>query len=85
LPFVNQKTTDNWLNIFPNPALEFISIESGMDYNWVRIFSLSGQEVFAGEIIGSERVDISGLNAGVYLVQIYNHNDLVKTRKLLKK
>ncbi len=73
------------VNIFPNPALEFISIESGMDYNWVRIFSLSGQEVFAGEIIGSERVDISGLNAGVYLVQIYNHNDLVKTRKLLKK
>lgn len=73
------------VNIYPNPAIDFISIDGSIDYNWVLIFSLTGQEVYSGQISNSDVVDVSGLNTGVYLVHIYNSNDLVKTRKLLKK
>src|SRR5690554_1628 len=73
------------LNIYPNPASNFVNFEiDGLENGNVIINSITGQEVVNTTINNSKQVDVSNLNNGVYIYTVRNSNgEVVKTNKLI--
>ncbi|GAK91373.1 hypothetical protein JCM19297_872 [Nonlabens ulvanivorans] len=73
-------------SIYPNPASDTISIYGGasqFDTISYQLYSITGQLVQNG-IYNNDSVDVSELNSGLYLLQLYNENKLVDILKLIK-
>lgn len=64
---------------YPNPAKDFINFAS--ENNKVEIYSLKG-ELIKIKSKGQKQLNISDLNNGVYLIKIYNMEDVI-TRKFI--
>ena len=58
-----------YIGIFPNPASRLIRIDRYMDITSVNIYSISGQVVYQSTQ-ATERIDVSGLESGLYLLEI---------------
>lgn len=59
------------ISLFPNPSSDFIQIKSkNSEKLGVKIFSMTGQLVLKGTYASDEKIDVSKLNVGVYLVQV---------------
>ena len=70
--------------IYPNPANNQISIEVDADYT-LTITDLNGRQLSKTELItGSQSVDLSGLNKGVYILRFENEYNYYY-RKIIKK
>jgi hypothetical protein len=65
-PFDNKLETD--FNISPNPATDFINIETESLTEEIEIYNMLGIPVL--KTIGSSQIDVSGLSRGVYYVKI---------------
>jgi len=66
-------TTQSSLNVFPNPATNFISIETGMihDVVVVTISDMTGKTVFQQEFTHADpTINISALNNGIYAIHV---------------
>lgn len=74
--------TENSAVIYPNPASDFVNIESKEDINSVEIYAMTGQQVMTG---ASSELNVSHLNKGIYLIKIYLKNGKTETHKLIKK
>ncbi len=77
------------INIFPNPAKEFIHIQftenifqSGI---LVNIIDIWGKTMFKQKITSGEtKLDISNLRSGTYFLKIQNSNQIFKSIKFIK-
>jgi len=69
-----QTMTKNTVNTYPNPADDYITV-SGIDtkQSQINIYTTSGQEV--QRAVNFERIDISSLSPGAYLVKIQTTNE----------
>lgn len=74
--------SENSAVIYPNPANDFVNIESLEKVSSVEIYSLTGQKVL---VSGSDKINVSRLNTGIYLVKIQLENGKAETHKLIKK
>ena len=73
------------IKFYPNPANEYVNIESPYQINQVIVFSVSGLKVLHINVDSkSVRADLSGLNRGSYLVHIQTDNGKV-VQKLIKR
>ena len=72
--------------VYPNPFEDYIFIDKSGRYQKVELIDLLGQIVYTGNAIVNNRIDLSHLVPGVYLLNFYNikHN-LSQTFMLLKK
>ncbi len=76
---------ENEINIFPNPAIEIITIESNLNSGTIHIININGQEIYSSDFFGSNnKVDISNLTSGIYFVRISN-NEISYFKKLVIK
>src|SRR5690606_30738798 len=55
----------NSATIYPNPATDFVNIESKEKVNSVEIYSMTGQKVLTNP---SDKINVSHLNKGVYII-----------------
>jgi len=70
--------------IHPNPARDFISINFGIDEKFnINITTIDGKQVIARQIINGEKIDISGLVNGIYLLRIDSEGK-IQHRKFIK-
>ena len=69
------------LLITPNPSIDFIRLDPSLDQ--LEIFSLSGERISFLNITNG-KVDISELNAGLYIVHAYRGDTLVGISKFSK-
>lgn len=60
---VNKKV----LGVYPNPASDFIQVETSESLKEVNVYSVTGQKVMTSQ---AAKVNIQSLNKGVYLVEI---------------
>lgn len=67
------------LNIFPNPADDYISINGLSDASNVSVFDLDGKKVLSAS--NSEKIDVSGLNKGIYMVILDGVQEPIKLIK----
>ncbi len=77
------------LALYPNPATQFIRLQGAEQVRRVVIYNLVGKElkdIRLEEGRSDERLDISDLQRGLYLVQLLNaRNQVLSTLRLNKK
>jgi hypothetical protein len=79
------KTTKHLLNLYPNPASQKVTINTGMtDHPAISIYNLQGQLLMQQQVQqGKTDIDISELAKGVYIVKLYS-NARVEAGKIIK-
>ncbi|WP_241408411.1 T9SS type A sorting domain-containing protein [Chryseobacterium arthrosphaerae] len=68
-------------SIYPNPASDFIQIETTEKLKEVNIYSVTGQKVMTSQMT---KIDIQSLQTGIYFVEIKT-NDRSTIHKIVKK
>jgi len=84
------------LHLYPNPANNFVTLiltnpEGNTDITeryFIRILDIYGKVHYTEDItstinLDSVELNVSSLNSGVYLVVLYNRNEVINTQKLL--
>jgi len=72
------------VTMYPNPVKNFLFIRSSYPITRVQVYSLLGDLV--KDELGNdvERINMSSLNSGIYMIKIYS-NQFFVTKKLIKK
>jgi len=78
------------VNIFPNPASDFITISNLSEKSGspllLEITDISGKNVYSGYLVSSENsINISEIPSGLYFVKIFSENNQASpiVRKLM--
>lgn len=74
--------SQNRFKMYPNPTSGLVTIESTEALKKVAVYNTLGQEVWKGT---TTTLELSGLDQGVYVVQIEFENGQTITRKLVKR
>ena len=84
---VDDVEKSNSINLFPNPAVNYISIASPLvKINEVEIFSADGKLVKKANVKNeTDKIDVKQLPLGTYYVRSYNESGFVKSMKFIKK
>lgn len=66
------------VSIFPNPAINIVNINSSFDIRQIEVYDLLGKKIIIN--VGNNKIDISTLSNGLYLLKIIgkDNNHLVK-------
>jgi len=72
------------IRIFPNPASQYLQLSSVEGVTNLQIFNILGQPLISKINPGTGTIDISGLNSGIYLIQI-RQKESDKTFRFIKK
>lgn len=66
------------MNIWPNPASDYVNVSADSDIQSVRVMDLQGHLVLNEQCEGQEvRINISSLSAGAYVVSIHTNGVVV--------
>ena len=83
----NSKTATTPFSVFPNPSSDYVYIESHLpnnSNNTISIFSSLGSEVATYKASSEvNKLDISELAKGIYIIKLYQDNSEVGYRKLM--
>lgn len=81
---LNTQSTDatNTVNIYPNPAIDTVHIESTLDIHTIQVFNLYGSTVLTSD--ATNIIDIKNLATGMYIMQL-NSNQGIYTARFIKK
>lgn len=67
-------------SIYPNPAKDFIEIETELKDCLVSIYDNTGKLVFKETIRGKTRIGISDLTSGLYFMQLNSENTILREK-----
>ena len=85
---VNPVQDCNDLNLYPNPATNFIEIHSKNSRNknyHLEIFGISGKVILWTENLNSGvKIDISNFTNGIYFAKVFGNNGFVSVHKFIK-
>jgi len=75
----------NTFNVSPNPVKDVVTINTTSGFDTVEVFNQLGQSVLKSSpgLMNSNRLDLSSLNPGIYLMRIKSNNKS-KTVKIIK-
>ena len=83
---VDEESLESKIVIYPNPVINYLNIDlrSKVDRNTdLEILDLSGRKVFSKSIRYFDKLDLSALESGVYILQI-RHGEQVVSKKIVK-
>lgn len=84
----NSNLTQNKIQVFPNPCSNFLHLIFSSNNNIIdkiEVYGINGQLHIAEFINNSEKtLDVQKLKKGIYLVSIYNKNEIIETVKFIK-
>lgn len=85
--FKENLKSNHELNIFPNPANDFININISNAFNieelYYVIIDINGQKKMSNNLIYAKNsIDITNLCSGLYFIQIYSSKHLINSYKL---
>lgn len=73
-------------HIFPNPASDELNIYPSMDESWLlELWSMDGQRVFAQESVHNDRVSVSHLPEGLYILNFVSMSTAYQQKIILKR
>ncbi|MCA6069360.1 T9SS type A sorting domain-containing protein [Chryseobacterium sp. RG1] len=78
------KVEENNIQIYPNPAIDFLNVTKVSDKATYKIYNAAGQLVSNGNINGG-RINVSALVKGVYVIAIEDKGDDLFKSKFIKK
>lgn len=71
------------VSIFPNPATDFVQVNSNAVIISYSIYTISGQQVLSGSMDDTHSIEVLSLTSGIYLLNIKGNN-ASQTLKLIK-
>ena len=71
------------INIYPNPSKDWIKIDGLKESSDVQIFDITGKLILQQEYQIDDRIDISSLTTGMYILNIRN-SEGVSSKKIIK-
>lgn len=75
---ISDVDSDKVIQIFPNPASQFLNIENANNIETLSVYNTMGKLVLR-EVQDNELIDVSELNSGLYFVRIvFNNHEIVK-------
>ena len=83
----NSLTSDNFnannleVGLYPNPVNDVLNIDTKDEISSVEVFALQGQKVLSSK---ENKINVSQLPAGIYLVRIEDVNNNIATKKIIK-
>ncbi len=81
---VGQPKPDQNIRIYPNPASDMLYISNMDKVSELEVLTMSGKRVLGKTIHGSEeKLDISALAPGNYLIKLRNAREVICTNKLI--
>ncbi len=75
--------SENYINIYPNPASNTINIKYDSNISKIEIFNQQGQLILMNR--NNKSINISELQLGIYLVRVSNDEGVIGTQKIIKK
>ena len=65
----DQHTASKLINVFPNPAQDYITAEGAQNDETYTIIDLQGKVVVSGKLNSAKRIDIKSLINGTYILR----------------
>ncbi|MBT6686683.1 MAG: T9SS type A sorting domain-containing protein [Bacteroidetes bacterium] len=86
IELVNQKIEieNNEISIFPNPVNSKLSINNIENIENLIITNSIGQQVVELSNLNSNQIDLSILPSGIYIIQLFNKDNLIFAQKFVK-
>lgn len=78
---VSEVFSEVLVDIYPNPAKDFIQIKSSEPIHSVAVYSVTGQKILSGK---GTSINVSALPKGSYFIRINMDSGQVKNRKFIK-
>ena len=77
----------NQISVFPNPVIDFVTISNLQQIDHIEILNSMGQVIKSVQTVGlsNMKLDLTGLNTGLYFVVTYDGQQIATSRKILKK
>ncbi|HET8838749.1 MAG TPA: T9SS type A sorting domain-containing protein [Flavobacteriaceae bacterium] len=72
------------INVFPNPASDFVFIKSPYEIEAVEIFTLNGEKL-QNAFSEANRIDMRSLVSGIYFIKLSGENGSQVVKKIVKK
>ncbi|MCL9769953.1 GEVED domain-containing protein [Flavobacterium sp. HXWNR69] len=79
---VNDNSFDTKIKVYPNPTSDYINIESLSEIKKVTVYNMMGQMVLNTI---SNKVDISNLSSGTFILEVTSIDGQKSKRKIIKK
>ena len=70
------------VSIYPNPANSILNISSNIDITELQVYNLLGKQVLSRSNLKNNKIDVSSLSKGVYMLKITNGKS-VASKKLI--
>lgn len=83
LTSTREVNNDISLPLYPNPAKNHITIPSAMESASYQIIDLSGKIILSGVINQTNKISVSVLKAGIYIVRVNQSNGTTFSEKLI--
>lgn len=80
---VTENSVQNYVKMFPNPATDYLNLDSENEGIEISIYNYLGQRVHTYHWSGRP-IDISILESGYYIIELRNGSALIGSRKLIK-
>ncbi len=82
------RSDNKYIKAYPNPANNIYSIDISGDYSDLlnyEIYSIEGRKLQSGQINNkaTNRLDISNINSGIYLLKVFDNQELIFNSKLI--
>ncbi len=80
---VNDTAVKSSIKVYPNPAVDVVTVTAKEGIQTVTVIDLSGKKVKTFK--AGEQINVSSLAKGTYILQVYLANGAVENTKLIKK
>lgn len=84
---ISESFSDSGLEVYPNPATDFISLSIPESTKLIRIYDVTGSIVMQSVVnqgVGRMNIGTSGLSAGVYILEAIQDNSVTREKLIIK-
>ncbi|GAB4284057.1 MAG: hypothetical protein Kow0068_09060 [Marinilabiliales bacterium] len=83
---INTVDNNEIINVYPNPANEYVEFQSNDNIIKLDVYNIAGELIYSYELskVNKSKIDISDLDAGVYMLQFSFENDKKASCKITK-
>lgn len=75
----------NEISIYPNPAVNFVTVKGLNTLSKVQLFDVLGKVVFEATELLNDQFSVEAFNSGVYLLKLTDENNSTITKRLIIK
>ncbi len=80
-----EEQTENDFNIYPNPAIDLVTLNNLPLGTTIQVTDMTGKTVIKTSVTSAEMTfDVQDMNEGIYFVTILNNTAVIGTKKLVK-